>query len=282
MENRKFEELIDLIINENEDKAREVFHEIVVEKSREIYENIMAEEMGMDEMVGQTGGLLDELQAEVASEEAGGVEEGEEADVDFDDEAEEDGKEETHDLEKAHDDEENDAEDLEDRVADVEDKLDELMAEFEQIMNGGDMSNEDMYQEEMGSEKMMDEGDHPMEEEMEADDTVEEDIIAEGTTLTKVKVPAGGDNGDQKKSPVTANSGAKGMDSKPVKFSGDAETVPTGPKGPSNAYAKGEKPLPGAGSFKNVPGGSKAKLENAPKPKHGDDGANKVSPVAKK
>ena len=52
MENKKYEQLIDLIINEQEDKARELFHDIVVEKSREIYENIMDEEMtdpSMDE-----------------------------------------------------------------------------------------------------------------------------------------------------------------------------------------------------------------------------------------
>jgi hypothetical protein len=34
MENKKFEQLIDLIINEQEDRAKELFHEIVVEKSR--------------------------------------------------------------------------------------------------------------------------------------------------------------------------------------------------------------------------------------------------------
>ena len=51
MENKKFEQLIDLIINENEDKARELFHEIVVEKSREIYENIMDEGMHDEEAV---------------------------------------------------------------------------------------------------------------------------------------------------------------------------------------------------------------------------------------
>jgi hypothetical protein len=280
MENKKFEELIDLIINENEDKARELFHDIVVEKSREIYENIMAEEMGMEEgMVGQTGRLLDELQADVASEEAGGVEEAEEVDVDFDDEAEEAGDDLTHDLEDEHDAEEG-SEDLEDRIVDVEDKLDELMKEFEALMGGNDEEAGDDMGDDMGDdeEEMMAEAGH----EGDSDDAVEEDIIAEGTTLTKVKVPAGGDDGANKNSVVAANAGAKGMDSKPVKFSGHNEAVPTGPKGPSNAYAKGEKDVPGAGSFKNVPGGSKAKLENAPKPKHGDDGANKVSPVAKK
>ena len=45
MDNKKFEKLIDLIINENEEQARELFHDIVVDKSREIYESIMEEEM---------------------------------------------------------------------------------------------------------------------------------------------------------------------------------------------------------------------------------------------
>jgi len=41
MDHKKFEQLIDLIINENEEQARALFHDIVVEKSREIYEDIM-------------------------------------------------------------------------------------------------------------------------------------------------------------------------------------------------------------------------------------------------
>ena len=40
----KFEQLLDLIVNEEMDKANELFHDIVVEKSREIYENLIAEE----------------------------------------------------------------------------------------------------------------------------------------------------------------------------------------------------------------------------------------------
>jgi hypothetical protein len=40
----KFEQLLDLLINEEHDKAQELFHEIVVEKSREIYENLISEE----------------------------------------------------------------------------------------------------------------------------------------------------------------------------------------------------------------------------------------------
>jgi len=41
---KKFEQLLDYLVNEEMDKANELFHEIVVEKSREIYENMIAEE----------------------------------------------------------------------------------------------------------------------------------------------------------------------------------------------------------------------------------------------
>jgi len=34
MDIKKYEELINLVINENEEQARELFHEIVVEKGR--------------------------------------------------------------------------------------------------------------------------------------------------------------------------------------------------------------------------------------------------------
>lgn len=40
----KFEQLLDYLVNEEMDKANELFHEIVVEKSRDIYETLIAEE----------------------------------------------------------------------------------------------------------------------------------------------------------------------------------------------------------------------------------------------
>jgi hypothetical protein len=44
----KFEQLIEFVINDEDAKARELFHDIVVEKSRQIYENLMAEEANED------------------------------------------------------------------------------------------------------------------------------------------------------------------------------------------------------------------------------------------
>jgi hypothetical protein len=43
MSNNKFESLLELLINEEQDKAEALFHEIVVEKSRDIYENLADE-----------------------------------------------------------------------------------------------------------------------------------------------------------------------------------------------------------------------------------------------
>lgn len=263
MDNRKFEQLIDMIINENEEQARELFHEIVVEKSREIYESIMDEEMmGEDDMEEGMGGQVGDLLDEINAEESGMMEDEDTADIEFDDSAEEDGEDLTKDLEDEHDEEDHHAdvggdEELEDRVVKIEDKLDELMAEFEEIMSGSDMGDEE-----------------------EMSDSEEDEAMMEAVQLQKVAVTHG-DNGVQTKSTVAANSGAKGMDSKPVKFSGHDESVPTGPKNPSNAYTKGETSVKGAGSFKNAPGQQSQDLGSTPKPVTKDGATGTHSPVAK-
>ena len=40
----KFEQLLDLLVNEDKDKAEELFHDIVVEKSKEIYQGLIESE----------------------------------------------------------------------------------------------------------------------------------------------------------------------------------------------------------------------------------------------
>jgi hypothetical protein len=78
-----------LIVNEEMDKANELFHEIVVEKSRDIYENLIAEEAEEEEM------------EEAADEEAEeSVDEGSEEDEEMDESAEE--TEESVDLEDSY------------------------------------------------------------------------------------------------------------------------------------------------------------------------------------
>jgi hypothetical protein len=270
MDNKKFEQLIDLIINEDEDKARALFHDIVVEKSREIYESIMDEEMmgDMDEgMGGQVGDLLDEINAEEMSEE-------EDPMMDMDDE-------EIVDIEADDTEAGEGAGEVEDAVVRIEDKLDQLMAEFEQIM-GGDEEGEEDFGDEEGEEDF---GDEEGEEEdmMEAEDDLEEaedmeEEVMEAITLKKVSVTHG-DNGAYTKSPSLHDPKVKAAGVNPVKFSGASEAVPTSPKGPSNAYSKGETQVKGAGSFKNAPAQASQDLEKAPAPKKGDNGQNTKSPL---
>lgn len=67
----KYEQLIEHIINENEQAARELFHSIVVEKSREIYESLMDEDQ-VDENIDQYDQQGD-LAQDVASDETHGL-----------------------------------------------------------------------------------------------------------------------------------------------------------------------------------------------------------------
>ena len=61
----KYEKLIEHIINDEEGKARALFHEIVVEKSRDIYESLMDEDQFAETVGGdQVNGMMDEIQAD--------------------------------------------------------------------------------------------------------------------------------------------------------------------------------------------------------------------------
>ena len=67
----KFEQLIEYVINDEEQKARELFHDIVVEKSRAIYEEMMD-----DESVDESKEEEDESIEEATEEEDESIEEG--------------------------------------------------------------------------------------------------------------------------------------------------------------------------------------------------------------
>jgi hypothetical protein len=266
MDHKKFEKLIDLIINENEEQARELFHDIVVEKSREIYESIMEEEM-MDDMEEGMGGQVGDLLDEINVDEAGGMYE-DESDDDLDDMLDGDDEE----TEIIDIDDEGDAEDheeVEDAVIRIEDKLDRLMAEFEDIMGGAE--EEEGEEEEEEGEGEEEAGAEEEEEGMEE--------MMENVQLQKVSVTHG-DNGVQKRSTVDANSGQAGMASRPVKFSGYTEANPTGPKQPHDYLTKGEGQVKGAGSFKNAPGQKSQDLSSAPKAVTKDAATGTRSPVA--
>ena len=221
MNKPSFEQLIEYVINDEEAKARELFHQIVVEKSRNIYESLMDEDEQIDEddAMGRTdrydeslgGDAADDLIDDVEAEEQG-MQEAEDEEMDM----EVDGVEVDDEVEIGGEEGDSD-EELEDRVVDLEDKLDELMAEFEAMMGGDEMGTE-----------MGDELDSPDMTDMEVvDDEFETEgmqmapiPMEEAVSLKSAPKPVTAEQGDGKAGPVAFNSGAKGMASKPVKPTG--------------------------------------------------------------
>ena len=209
----KFEQLIEFVINDEEAKAKELFHDIVVEKSREIYESLMEEEEAeeVDEGVENDGDAADDLITDVETEEEGMNEE-DDMDAEFDDEAEEAGDDLTKDIEGAHDAGDGEG-DIEDRVVDLEDKLDELMAEFEAMMGGEGGEEEQEFDMDAGGDAI------------EMDDTSEimpEMGMMENVDLKAAPKPVTTEPaGTNSRSTVAANSGAKGMQGSPVRMTGD-------------------------------------------------------------
>jgi hypothetical protein len=145
----KFEQMLEALINEETEKAKEIFHDIVVEKSRDIYESLLEDDFApaeepTTEMFGsdEEG---DESEEEPADDEAGDM------DMDMGDD-------------EAADGEEMDDSEQTDRILDLEDALEELKAEFEQLMAGDDMGGDDMDMGGDASDDMM--GDVGMDEPM--------------------------------------------------------------------------------------------------------------------
>ena len=153
----KFEKLIEYIINDEDQKARELFHDIVVEKSRDIYESIMDEEQVEEHVAGDQVG---ELAQEISAEESVHEEEDDEVDLDNDDQ----GNDMSGDLSMEPSDEmDSDAaehNEIEDKVMNIDAKLDELLAKFDEIMGGESMDSEDNNVDAISDEPSMD---HDME-----------------------------------------------------------------------------------------------------------------------
>ena len=156
----KFEQLLDYIVNEEMDKANELFHEIVVEKSREIYENLIAEE---DEEEQQDESTDREEEEEQQDESMGREEEEEQQDESMgnDPEATDTSLEDSYELE-ADDDDEDDMPDQdkgddvlrdievdgmgdeEDAILDIKQAIEDLEAAFDELKAAKGMPDSDM------------------------------------------------------------------------------------------------------------------------------------------
>jgi len=179
----KYEQLIEHIINENEKAASELFHQIVVEKSRDIYESLMDEEEDeqMDENFG--GNPAADFVQDVQDEQQQGLEqgigeddeEGEEFELGGDDE--EFGDEETFGGEEEHGEHGEiigKIDDLEAQLADLKAMLAGEEAGEEHEM--GDMDHDMGDEESMGDEEHSDFDADMMEAEEDDEEDDEEDL----------------------------------------------------------------------------------------------------------
>ena len=273
-QSNKFESLLELLINEENDKAEQLFHEIVVEKSRDIYENLADEntakqeevkEETKDEEVKETESTetkKDEVKTdegvfsqpvqktdEESIEEIGGdATDALIKDISSDEEGEGDKAADDMGADMDADGDENGEEqDVEDRVVDLEDALDELKAEFAAMM--ADKNGDDDEAEEMAIAPVV-----PAQETQPEISRFEAKDAKEATkeTVKEYAIKKSADNADHadnKSSPVKTGGAKQG--GTPVKTGSGAEDK--GRPAPTAEKVKGE--------FANSPGKNSLKTK---------------------
>jgi hypothetical protein len=303
----KFEQMLEHLINDNEAKARELFHDIVVAKSREIYENLLADdfeeeteegmEMGMEPEEAMGGDETDDMLGDVESDDDMGGDEFGGDDMGGDEFGGDDmgmgGEEE-----------------LGDRLDDLEAELEALKDEFESLMGneegeegefgGDDMGGDDMGGDEFGGEEEEEGEEEGMYFEKQEDD--EDDVEDEKTDEDFIreyveKVGGGkdytsfgkmGDDGVNTKS-IVAGKNDMGGTAKNLNQAGTEKSPVEANKGElrGTGVFKGSKPQLQDGGNINKPGGNAGKTafkkkepgHGAEKKGTGDNGANTNSPI---
>ena len=253
MKKTKFEKMLEHLVNEDRAGAEKLFHEIVVERSRKIYESLLEDEFEDldDEDDGDFGGdPTDEL----------------ESDVEYDDDDDVDNFDDNMDGE----------EDLEDRVVDLEDALDDLKAEFERLMSddmdddtdgeefGDDTDGEEFDDMDGDSEEFGDDTDGEEFDDMDDDsEELKDDVQTMREYVEKVANPTPGDNGAYTRSAVASSNNMGGTTANIVRTDTD------------NKGMKKTTPKVDNAGNRNVPGGKAGKLNSAPKAKMGPSDSEK-------
>jgi len=275
----KYEQLIEHIINDETDKARELFHTIVVEKSRDIYESLI-DEQDLGEVGGnEVEGLVNDIQMD---------------EVGISEEEDEEGSEEgAMDAEEMPGEEGHEEAEIEDRVVDLEDALEELKAEFDALMAGEEHEEEAMpgIHGDEGSEEM---GGEEQSEffESEEEDEEEKEEVDEDAEIVREYVEKVGDTGQKSEGGEVGKGGSANINKQSNvagknDMGGSAANIATGKANPSpdgtSPKATAKKPTVNDAGNINVPGGKAgsayAKKETAVKAEVG--GVNKTSPLAK-
>jgi len=252
----KFEQLLDYLVNEEMDKANELFHEIVVEKSRTIYENLIAEEddemdesMNDEEMDESAEEEMDESAEEEMDEGSEELEDSFVMDADDDMGGEEgDATDDFGSDIEADMDHEEGGEDQ--AMFDIKNAIEELEAAFAELeaAQGGEMGDE--FGDEEGDEEFGDEED---DEELEMG-------MFEGRRLREYREAVSDGHGAEKKG--AAEGGIVGANT--------GEKMPSGTNTKSIVSSGKGKPTTGADA-KNILGKSATAAEDGTSP-HGKVG----------
>ena len=252
----QYEQLIEYIINDEQDKAKELFHNLVVAKSRDIYNEIVAEEMedevdeaaehdeehtdeaeDMDENVEETFGM--EMEAGDSQDETDDMMADIEADHDGMDGSDDDMDMGGDDMDMGDEAGEGD---VEDRVMDLEDALEDLKAEFEKLMA----------------------------QEKEEPEHAEEGVVRE--YVEKVSAPSNTEGQGVGAGSIGGSTNTKGVTAGKNDMGGTAKNIAQGSASvdPNGKQYTGPKSgdMPHSGKFLNTPGGDAGKkgFSNAKKP----------------
>jgi hypothetical protein len=241
-------QMLEHLVNEDQQKAEELFHEYVVAKSREIYEGLIEAEMKDEEDDEE----VDEAAKDEDAEEDKVDENFDDLAIEGDDEEGDDmmGGDPTDDLEAdldaEMDDDEEGEKSEEELFADLESIVDELQAKFDELK--GDDAGDDMGDDEMKDDFSL-EGD-------------ESDLETVREYVEKVAPAKMGDNGANTKSIVAGKNDMGGTTANIVK---GGESTTGGTKGGLAAPNPKED---NAGNI-NVPGGKAGGAFSKKEPGHG-------------
>lgn len=250
----QLEEILELLLAEENEKAEEMLHEYVVAKARAEYEKVLDEDVS-EEVAEESEEAVEESEeseedaveeSEYSEEEA--VEE-EISDVDpagdfaneiLQDEEEIEGEE----QEEAEGDEESSDEDLEDKVEDIADELEDLKAEFEKLLadeeEGDEPEDNDEAEMDMEDELDLESVEYDLDEEV----AEEDEVVEEATKLSDnvaapsapaddnkdAPLPSGGSKVEASGSPVKSKDGGEGNHGDSAKDHTPSDNIKVEPK----------------------------------------------------
>ena len=252
-DNKLLQQMLEHLVNDEQQKAEELFHEYVVTKSREIYEGLIeseiSEEEDKEEDVEEED--VEEAAADEEAEEDKVDEEFEDIAIEADDEMPAMGGDATDDLEGDLDaemgDEEGEEKSEEELFQDLDAIVDELQAKFDELKGEEEEGEMDMGDEEP---KM---------------DAFEPELETVREYVEKVATPKGGDNGANAKSIVAGKNDMGGTTANIAK--GGEE------KGGDHAGLSEIKPKEDNAGNINTPGAKNGNAFSKKEPGHGAEKA---------